>query len=656
MSSINDVPQWIKPGKLRWAWGLWEPLAHYRRQGGDPSATGVWNPRWAAEYYDRMHSEEIVAKLADMGVNLTTTAFFKGFGLEAEADQIELTRQFTEICHSHGIRVLGYNQLTTIIYETMLREVPDLDAWASIDARGEKLNYGNSYWRWFACATCDDHIEYLKRVITKALVDTKLDGVYWDGGPYDCHCSRCQDRFRSYLADKFKGHSKAEIEELFGLPYLDYVRIPTGTSPRDPLYRQLTYFRRDVQHERLVKLHQHARDVNPEAAFVHYVGPTALQRSDGYRSDIIIDENWDLPHVHGESGIINRAHWIKLHQAPGRLVLSTSWFRDPKRPGLRRVESAEEVALDLAEHGAYGGNVIAATWALRPDTPPDGAHFERPELYKAMKRYMQFYRDHEWLYEVKRSRANVGVYASFESQTFDQKRALVGRVGISQALLWRQIPHVVVLSANRSTLCELDTLVISNQTCLSDEEVQDIEAFVRSGKGLVVSGQVGTHDEHFRLRLQPAFEHLRGEDRVVFMPDALDAVRPLSSERKAEFLYVPHLPMRHQEIVDAVTKATGGSLPVRLDAPTTVAADLWETESGGFTLHVINYANTKPLDQIKAQVAWPDGDAQSLSARLYTPDEPQESGASLPFEVTSSGIEFVVPNLQTYTCILIERT
>ena len=81
-------PDWIAPGKLRWVWALWEPMALYRRGGmgmgvGDGRVTGHWVRRW----YDRMHGDEILDKLADAGVNLVTTHFYRGFGLAAEAGE-----------------------------------------------------------------------------------------------------------------------------------------------------------------------------------------------------------------------------------------------------------------------------------------------------------------------------------------------------------------------------------------------------------------------------------------------------------------------------------------------------------------------------------------------------------------------------------------
>ena len=62
------TPKWIQKGKMRWVWGLWEPLMFYRRNASH-NVTAVGNALWNEAYYRRMHSEEIVEKLAEAGIN-----------------------------------------------------------------------------------------------------------------------------------------------------------------------------------------------------------------------------------------------------------------------------------------------------------------------------------------------------------------------------------------------------------------------------------------------------------------------------------------------------------------------------------------------------------------------------------------------------------
>ena len=88
MNTKDLTPTWVKKGGLRWVWGLWEPLMFYRRAGYG-SATAVGSALWNEAYYNRMHSEEIIGQLAEIGVNCISTHYFKGFGMVAEAEEQE---------------------------------------------------------------------------------------------------------------------------------------------------------------------------------------------------------------------------------------------------------------------------------------------------------------------------------------------------------------------------------------------------------------------------------------------------------------------------------------------------------------------------------------------------------------------------------------
>ena len=228
----SQVPEWVQPGKLRWVWALWghawRTAARVARRADRYLECGG-----IREYYERMHSEENRLPTGRAGDQYGDHLLFKGFGIESGVEEMEKTAAFVELCHRYGIRVLGYLQLTTIVYETLLKEVPDLEKWAMVDADGNKITYGGAYWRWLACATCDEHMTYLECVIYKALVEAKLDGMHWDGGTYDCHCERCQQRFREYLRDKY-GQASGRDRRAFRNRLPRFRPYPPASNPRDP--------------------------------------------------------------------------------------------------------------------------------------------------------------------------------------------------------------------------------------------------------------------------------------------------------------------------------------------------------------------------------------------------------------------------------------
>ena len=337
----HDVPDWVRRGKLRWVWALWEPLMFYRRSAHmAPYSPG--NAHWAEDWYLRMHSEEMVAKLADLGVNCVSTHWFKGFGVVAEAEEMERATRFTGLCHGHGIRVLGYHQWATICYETFLDEVPHAEDWVQRDAEGKLVLYGGgTYWRWMGCQQHEDYVAYLRDVVTRCLTDAKMDGIEWDGTLYKCHCTRCQHAFREYLQAKYAGD---DVAALFGIPHFRNVRIPTTEDRRDPLFQELLQFRSGFMQRRLREYNDLIKSINPQAAQVTY-DMHAAPAGPVQDIDILVDENHDFSFV--RDGVLTaKFRGLKHGYRLGRVVLSTAWLRAPSRRQAPRrgMASADSVA------------------------------------------------------------------------------------------------------------------------------------------------------------------------------------------------------------------------------------------------------------------------------------------------------------------------
>jgi hypothetical protein len=105
MNKILPTPQWALPGNARWAWWCWEPIDHYRRSGLQYAPNGS---EWLEDWYQMIHDKNTVKMMADLGVNIAVTHYFKGMGIDFEKPEMERTAKLAEICHKYGIRVIGY--------------------------------------------------------------------------------------------------------------------------------------------------------------------------------------------------------------------------------------------------------------------------------------------------------------------------------------------------------------------------------------------------------------------------------------------------------------------------------------------------------------------------------------------------------------------
>ncbi len=586
------TPDWIAPGKLRWVWALWEPMAMYRRGGygagvGDGRVTGHWVRRW----YDRMHSDEILDKLADAGVNLVTTHFYKGFGLKAEADEMALAADFTRRAHARGIRVLGYHQFSTVIYETMLDEVPNLKDWIQRGPDGGLQTYGSATWRWKACPSHDEFIAYLKRVMDRCLIEADMDGVEFDGTSYECRCDKCTAAFRRYLAE-----NNPQPLDRFGLPHFRHVRIPPRMDRKDPIWQEWIRFRIDVMGRRLRELRAYTHNKKPGAALVTYEDCPAMWRKERTRllpdtgdyMDLAIAESHDMPQQLGDK-LVTKVRHLKEGTAINTVTLSTDWLRDAKGKIMLPKET-RPVELDMAECLACGGHVCTATWALRAGDRRDGsAFFEQPEFNAAFKRYMQFSRDHEFLYTDSRPCANAWIYHSQWSLAFDHKRAYNSILGFGQSLLGR-VAYRIAKEPHLEKLGPRDLLIVANQTCLSDQECQAIRAAVKRGCRLLITELSGECDENFRQRTAMPLADLHENPRVRYF-EKCPARTSQSTWMRAT------MPSRSVGIVNTVRKMSKEPFAAELEVgdekkPLTYV-DVYRTPQG-VVAHVVYYGDDRP--------------------------------------------------------------
>ena len=414
------------------------------------------------------------------------------------------------------MRVLGYHQFSTVIYETLLDEVPNLADWIQRKPDGSMATYGGATWRWKACPIHDEFIAYLKRVMDHCLLEAGMDGVEFDGTSYECYCEKCQAAFRQYLAE----HNPRPLER-FGIPHFRHVRIPPSYDRKDPLWQEWVRFRIDLMGRRLRELRAYTHLRKPGAALVTYVDGPMGWRSDTTRIlpdagdylDLSVAESHAMPQVL-EGELVNKVRYLKEGTAMGRLVLSTDWLRTPKG-GIALPEDPKPVELDMAECLACGGHVLTATWSLRSGDKRDGsAFFEQPAFHQALKRYMGFSRDHEDLYAGSLPCANVWGVPLTGFPGLRSHHRIQQRAGLRAGPCWDESP---IVSPGRRTCPMLgprDVLIVANQTCLSREECQAVRAAVGRGCGLILTGRSSACDENFRQHQQPALEDLQSAPRV----------------------------------------------------------------------------------------------------------------------------------------------
>ena len=214
--------EWLRQGMVD-AGSTHEPLIFIVRRGGQRTD--------ALEISRYQQSQELIKKLLNQGVEVFHTSLYKGFGMAAEKEGMERTRDAVAIAHRYGMKADTYVQWGSMMYETFFAEEPRAEQWIERDIAGLPilLTYGyQQSFRYRPCFSHQDYIDYLKNIIRYAIVEVKTDFIHLDNfglnaEPDSCHCPLCVKGFRNFLNKKY---NVKQLHERFGFENISFVNPP----------------------------------------------------------------------------------------------------------------------------------------------------------------------------------------------------------------------------------------------------------------------------------------------------------------------------------------------------------------------------------------------------------------------------------------------
>ncbi len=612
-----------------------EPLMFRRR-------TGLLAADAAAEYA-REHAEETVRALAALGITWHRTHFFKGFGLRAEREEIERTKDFVKLCHRYGIKVELYIQWGTLQYETFLDECPEMPDWCVVTEEGQYagITYGHQCFRYRPCTTRPGFWDYLRRVIDVALDEVQADGLGFDNvantlEPESCHCPECRRAFVAFLKEKYDVATDAGrrlATERFGFAVLEHVRPPTFNrwNPahacrliRDPVMQEWMDFRCAGHLRRMREVWEHVKARAPRTVVEHNLYPgmgmnnawwagTSLQAELPY-----LDAFWDEmspPLSFRRGALMHRAHAMKLAESAGRLVYSDV---RPGTPGRQQRAVAEGLMFNQGNPGVFGGPLSFLAGAYAPG-----------------RKMIAFRQAHDALFAETTSAAQIVIFVSERGQRLNLVEPWHAEVLAFQSLLAGHVPFRLATTLDHDSLPAGAVLLLLDAECLSDEEAARITAHVRQGGGLVVTGATGHFDLWHRPRAKPALATVFagvadgsgaprrttcGRGRAVWLP-RLEPVTPFAHD-STDWAILPkywQVPKNHAAFLKAVAWAAAGRLAVEVTAPPGVAAEWRRAADGRYLLHLLDYDTERRTVTVRAVVRG----VEIRSARLWTPERGQ---------------------------------
>jgi hypothetical protein len=591
--SEHIIPGWLNEGPFIQARGGWEPLTFIVRRGhGFSFLRNLQERRGFAdpsleENWKALFSDETIEYEKKAGSTYWTTQLFKGFGLEAEAEDRKYVKDLVPKLQNNGFRVGGYVG-GTIAYETFLFEVPEAEDWfVPLDYWGEAATYGKQYFRRRIWMHHPGYKDYIKKVIRLGVEEYGMDLIHFDNIgnqgkiPVFSH-PMAIEAFRDYLRDKY---TPARLKERLGFSDPKFVLPPVapalGDQPffYDPLVMEWIDFRCKMLGDYIKEITDYVRSLNKDVVTDINIGTLSGDNDawKGSQRKSLLLPNTDIYIVEGNNG--------GQYTEDGRLI---SNIRDYK---IGRTFSN----LVLNRMGSPGG--IEYTPVTVPEQLAFNQHCMGPASMKPENwKYIKFMKDNFQHFMNTENIADVAILRSYPSMAYNNYSTHESTILFEQTLIQANIPFDIIFDEHLDDLSKYSVLVLANQESLSDTVVKQIKDFANNGGGVVATGLTSLFND-WRIR-RPTFglidlfktdppppaargelpvpleevekRNQYGKGRVVY----ITSIEP--SKSRSEFADMSNkywkLPKNWRQLKDAVKWAAGGELSLEIDAPTYVVA------------------------------------------------------------------------------------
>jgi hypothetical protein len=666
--SASAQGEWLTRNGMVDAGGTHEPYLFIVRRGGQ-----LTNALETSRY---QQSEELIRKLHRQGVEVFHTSLYKGFGMAAEKEGMERTREAVAIAHRYGMKTDTYVQWGSLMYETFFAEEPRAEQWIERDIAGLPIlltyGYQQSY-RYNPCFSHQEYIDYLKKVIRYAIVEVKTDFIHLDNfnlnaEPDSCHCSLCVKGFRNFLNKKY---SAKQLRERFGFENISFVNPPQwnrNNPPEkmeiiyDPAFQEWVDFRCQLLADSLEQISEYAKSLNPEVAME--INPGGLNGE---------NHTWMAGVDHSRILKFTECFWSEeanpqAFHSDGRLVSKIRTYK------MARAYDNVALTSNIADNPVALGETLAFNQTI--------GSVGLSEIKPLTGKYIDYYLKNRDLYLESEDVGPVAVFRSYASLTYHHSHTQLSAILAEQALIQSRIPFVLAFDEHLHNLAAYKVLILPNSECLSDEQIELIRRYVESGGGLVVTEQAGLYDEWRRTRVQPGLSGLvegqisgteyqeevksqlstpgtavrkqAGRGRVVYLPSIeFDGALPPPQPYFTITNRFWKRPKNWQEIIDAVNWAAGDPLPFAVDGPEFLAANYtYQPRRQRYLIHLVNYnaTNVPLVKDVQIQVQLPGGKRPSMVTQ-YDP----ESGNARKLNFTNDGARtrFIVPEMAAYTLIAV---
>ncbi len=501
-------------------WSYWnhEPIYHLKRMandGGSVFSLGEWVDTW----YDRLHSEELIKKAADLGINIIYTHFYKGSGLQFEHDEMMRTKQIADIAHKFGIKVLGYVSLGSFYSENIYSEIPDFHNMLARGHEGEYLpTLEHQYYRLTPCFNNERFMSYIKKVLKYGVEEIGLDGFHFDqSSRHFCYCDTCQKKFREFLKENInnpyelmgiKDFDNVSIPNYHTIYKLDKLDLATGKAflPKGNIHDPLLMWYLKFIRETVKNFHEecfgYVKEVSNGKAFVlHNPGFSKIGKFDfkvkGFApqnstdsSDFAFVENLGGYFSKEDGRIEGQIESFKFAERYGYKVFDTSWLLG-ETSAYRFPKSLEEVE-KFSYHSAVFGGLVGSPWTVRSMKNNDEVAIDTPYLYDSLLKSFKFYKENFDIFSGKEKNRVKLLYSNDNWYASEN-----GKTDFSEVLSYLvkdKIPFSVIDESDISSLENGDFLILPNILYADKSVFDSIKTAFENGAKIIATGSFGHYN------------------------------------------------------------------------------------------------------------------------------------------------------------------
>jgi hypothetical protein len=564
---------------------------------------------------------------------------------------------------------------STIFYETFLVEKPEAEEWFVPDYMGKPVTYFGQTFRKRVYFMHPGYVEYMKRVVRMGVEELKADEIHFDNTslqaePAIFHHPLAIRDFREYLTATY---SPEELTKRLGFANLTYVVPPKFDFPLtaidDPLFQEWAGFRCHQLTRYYAEMNELIKGANPNVAIatnphsgisgrntiweqgVHY--PALLPHT-----DITWTEEGDNAGMTTEGILVSKIRTYKMASHLRKRVMTYTG-------------------------GSEGGSTLAMAESLafnRQTLGMVGSVLEAPQIPADQKRYIDFFHQQFDYYRGVDNIADVAVLYSYASMGFNNDRPAQSFMLFTQALIQAKTPFNIIFDDELRNLSKYRALVLADQECLDDSQMDLIRQYVNQGGGLVATEQsslytlwrlrrrdfglkdlfqVEAPPQEFPgretdLQITPVRNHVGG-GRVTYIARVRPAIeKPPAAQMSSQYW---KLPLNWDELVEAVRWAAGGTFSLEVEAsetPSLVAELIGQPEHNRRIVHLLNYAAPQGsrVGNVRVEVELPEG-KRVRQVTLLTPDG-GEAASTAPSQLENGRVLFTVPHLKTYAMAVID--